>query len=182
MGDLGMHVLHLPLRFGWKPKNVRSLLSKVVKERPDKEGKMIPCETWDNAILACEVKTENQEFPMVLSTKRIAPGHTNTWFIRIQGTQFSAEYSTKYPKQVCSLPYTPGKPQAWQVLDINNHSAYKVITGNIFEFGFSDSILQMWAAFCDEMIHPKSMKQPFYCVTPEETVHSHDPDGGSGIQ
>ena len=35
MGDLGMHVLHLLIRFGWKPQNVRSLLTKVVEERPD---------------------------------------------------------------------------------------------------------------------------------------------------
>ena len=28
MGDLGMHVLHIPLRFGWMPANVRGLLSK----------------------------------------------------------------------------------------------------------------------------------------------------------
>src|SRR5690606_18878053 len=30
MGDLGLHVLHLPLRFGWRPRNVRALLSKIV--------------------------------------------------------------------------------------------------------------------------------------------------------
>lgn len=100
MGDLGLHVLHLPLRFGWKPASVRALLSKIVDERPDGKGGSAPCETWDNAILACDVKTEDQQFPMILSTKRIAPGHANTWFIRIQGTAFSAEFTTKNPKQV----------------------------------------------------------------------------------
>lgn len=95
MGDLGMHVMHLPLRFGWKPKNVRSLLSDIVHERPDGNGSKQPCETWDNAILACEVETGDARFPMMLSMKRIAPGHANTWFIRIQGTDFSAEFSTK---------------------------------------------------------------------------------------
>ena len=34
MGDLGMHMLHLPLRFGWKPMSVRALLNKVVETRP----------------------------------------------------------------------------------------------------------------------------------------------------
>jgi hypothetical protein len=31
----------------------------------------------------------------------------------------------------------------------------------------------MWAAFCDELAHPDGMRQPFYCVTPEETAQSH---------
>ncbi|BBI32896.1 Gfo/Idh/MocA family protein [Cohnella abietis] len=173
MGDLGMHVLHLPLRFGWKPDNVRSLLSKIVPERPDGKGELVPCETWDNAILATEVKTEDQQFPMILSTKRIAPGHANTWFIRIQGTEMSAEFTTKNPKQVASLPYTPGAQQAWHVVDAPYKSAYGTITGGIFEFGFSDSILQMWAAFCDELVNGKNMQQPFYCATPEEAADSH---------
>ena len=52
-------------------------------------------------------------------------------------------------------------------------SAYPVITGSIFEFGFPDAILQMWAAFCDELLNGPGMKQPFYCVTPEEAAESH---------
>ncbi|RKP49915.1 gfo/Idh/MocA family oxidoreductase [Cohnella endophytica] len=173
MGDLGMHVLHLPLRFGWKPNSVRALLSKIVPERPDNQGGMVPCETWDNAILACDVKLADQKFPMVLSTKRIAPGHANTWFIRIQGTAMSAEYSTKNPKQIASLPYAPGGQQAWHVLDTPYKSAYSTITGGIFEFGFSDSILQMWAAFCDEVVHGNQMQQAFTCATPSEAEDSH---------
>jgi predicted dehydrogenase len=174
MGDLGMHVLHLPLRYGWKPKSVRALLSNIVPERPDGHGGMVPCETWDNAILATEVETEDQQFPMVLSTKRIAPGHANTWFIRIQGTEFSTEFTTKFPKQLASLPYKPGSQQAWHVADAPYRSAYETITGGIFEFGFSDSILQMWASFCDELIHGKDgMAQSFTCATPEEAMGSH---------
>ncbi|MEK8128330.1 Gfo/Idh/MocA family oxidoreductase [Paenibacillus filicis] len=174
MGDLGLHVLHLPLRFGWKPGSVRALLSKIVPQRPDGKGGMAPCETWDNAILACEVKTDGQQFPMVLSTKRIAPGHANTWFIRVTGTDFSAEFTTKNPKQIASLPYTPGGVQAWHVADAPYKSAYGTITGGIFEFGFSDSILQMWAAFCDELTNGRDgMRQSFYCATPEEAADSH---------
>ncbi len=45
---------------------------------------------------------------MTLSTKRIAPGHQNTWFIKVWGTEFSCEYSTKNPKQIASLPYEAG--------------------------------------------------------------------------
>jgi predicted dehydrogenase len=173
MGDLGMHVLHLPLRFGWKPRSVRALLSNIVRERPDQEGQMVPCDTWDNAILACDVVTPEQAFPMLLSTKRIAPGHSDTWFIRIQGTSLSAEFTTKNPKQLAWLPYTPGGEQEWRVMDMPYQSAYPTITGSIFEFGFSDSLLQMWAAFCDELVHGSAMLQPLSCVTPSETRGSH---------
>jgi predicted dehydrogenase len=174
LGDLGMHVVHMPLRFGWKPQNVRALLSKIMKERPDRSGAMVPCETWDNAIMACQGVAGDQEFPMLLSVKRIAPGHANTWFIRIASTTLSAEFTTKNPKRLAWLPYTPGGDQDWHVADVPYQSAYPVITGGIFEFGFSDSILQMWAAFCDELVHGKAgMKQPFQCATPEETADSH---------
>jgi hypothetical protein len=71
------------------------------------------------------------------------------------------------------MTYTPGGVQAWQSQDLGSESAYQTITGGIFEFGFSDSILQMWAAFCDELAHADSIRQPFYCVTPEETERSH---------
>ncbi len=174
MGDLGMHVLHMPLRHGWRPSTVRALLSKVVSQRPDSKGQLVPCKTWDNATLACEVNADAGPFPMILSMKRIAPGHNNTWFIRVTGTSLSAEFSTKNPKQLATLPYTPGGGQAWHVIDVPCKSAYDMITGQIFEFGFSDSILQMWAAFCDEVAHGrKGMKQPFHCATPQEAHDSH---------
>jgi hypothetical protein len=110
---------------------------------------------------------------MTLETKRIAPGESNTWYIRVLGTKYSAEFSTKYPRTLRSMSYTPGGAQSWQVQDLGSQSAYPTITGAIFEFGFSDSVLQMWAAYCDELVHPTTMHQPFYCVTPEETAQSH---------
>src|SRR5699024_5549131 len=70
MGDIGIHTLHLPLRFGWYPKNVRALLSNIMTERPNHQGKYVPCETWDNAILACQAGSKKAEFPMTLSMKR----------------------------------------------------------------------------------------------------------------
>lgn len=173
MGDLGMHVMHLPLLFNWNILNVRSLLSKIVDERPDSSGKMVPCETWDNATLACEARAGDQVFPMLLTMNRIDPGHANTWFIRIKGTKFSAEFSTQYPKQIKYMTYTPGQEQAWNQTDMPYESAYKTITGSIFEFGFTDSILQMWASFCDEIANGK-VSTSVKCVTPEQTVKAHE--------
>ncbi len=175
IGDLGMHAVHAPLRMGFRASNVRALLTKIVPERPGPNGAMVPCETWDNAILACEVNDGGFTFPMTISTKRIAPGHQSSMFLRVYGSERSVEYMTKYPKQLRYLPYTPGGEQAWREVDTPFMSAYPTITGDIFEFGFTDAILQMWAAFCDELAHGREgMKQPFYCVTPEEIAASHD--------
>jgi hypothetical protein len=70
MGDLGMHVLHIPLRFGWFPHRVHAQLAKIVKERPDGKGKMVPCGTWDNATIfgEVEVASKGERFPITLHT------------------------------------------------------------------------------------------------------------------
>lgn len=173
LGDLGIHVVHIPLRSGWIPRDVTAQLANVVPERPDGKGGVAACETWDNATILgrCDVAGG---FPMILHTKRISPGDTNTWFIRVHGMRLSMEYSTKYPKTLRTLQYQPGGTQAWQHLDLGYESAYPAITGGIFEFGFPDAILQMWAAFCDELANGESgMRQPFTCVTPAEAAESH---------
>lgn len=175
MGDLGMHALHLPLRFGWKPKRVYAALSNIVHQRPNADGVMVPCETWDNATLLCDVEAEGQSFPLTIQTHRISPGDTNTWYLRIIGTKFSVEYSTKYPKTLRYMVYQPGGEQAWQAVDLGYETAYPAITGGIFEFGFSDGLQQMWAAFCDQLVHGvDGMRQPFYCATPQETAAHHE--------
>lgn len=174
MGDLGMHPLHIPLRAGWMPNNVRAMLSNIVTQRPDASGQLVPCETWDNATLACEVQTSDQHFPMFIQTYRISPGDTNTWYIRVTGTKFSVEYSSKFPKTLRTMEYTSGGEQAWKVLDMGYETAYPTITGGIFEFGFSDGLLQMWAAFCDQLANGRDkMLQSYYCATPEETALHH---------
>ncbi|HZC59653.1 MAG TPA: Gfo/Idh/MocA family oxidoreductase [Chthoniobacterales bacterium] len=174
MGDLGMHVLHIPLRFGWFPRRVHAQLAKIVKERPDGKGGRVPCKTWDNATIYGEVEKAGAEFPITFHTKRIAPGESNTWFIRVFGMKRSMAFSTKYPKTLSVMEYKPGGTQGWQQIDLGYQSAYPTITGNIFEFGFTDCILQMWAAFCDELVHGREkMLQQFYCVTPEEAHQTH---------
>ncbi len=175
MGDLGMHALHLPLRAGWKPANVRAVLSDVFPERPDGHGGTAACDTWDNAVLLCEVEADSGDtFPLRIETKRIAPGETNTWTIEVDGTEGSIAYTSKLPKTLRWMEYAPGAPQAWRVLDLGSESAYPTITGAIFEFGFSDAILQMWAAFLDELAHGRDgMQQPFHCATPDEAAATH---------
>lgn len=174
MADLGMHAVHLPFRFGWVPQNVRALLSNLFTERPGKDGTLVPCDTWDNAILATEAEAEGERFPMIIETKRIAPGETNTWYLEVLGTEHSMAFSTKYPRTLRLMDYRPGGEQAWQSIDLGFTSAYRTITNSKFEFGFADALLQMWAAFLDELAHgAQQMLQPFTCATPEEAELSH---------
>src|SRR3954452_7942602 len=174
MGDLGMHALHLPLRAGWKPRSVHAILSDVVTERPGPDGEAVRCDTWDNAVLLCEADDRGRPFPLRVETKRIAPGETNTWTIEVDGTEGSIAYTTKLPKTLRTMRYEPGGPQEWRVVDLGSQSAYPTISGAIFEFGFSDAILQMWAAFLDELAHGRDgMRQPFHCATPAEAAASH---------
>ncbi|MCK5844517.1 MAG: Gfo/Idh/MocA family oxidoreductase [Victivallales bacterium] len=174
MGDLGMHTCHVPFRAGWYPKNVRAILSNVVKERPGKDGKPVPCETWDNATLLCETIDPNTEqpFPMIIQTQRIAPGETNSWSFEVKGMKGCARWCSKNPKILETMLYDGGD-QAWRAADVGWTPAYKGITGGIFEFGFSDAIMQMWAAFIHELVEGKAPAKFAGCVTLEEVAYSH---------
>ncbi|MDD3927543.1 MAG: Gfo/Idh/MocA family oxidoreductase [bacterium] len=175
MGDLGMHACHVPFRAGWMPMNVRAMLSNLVPERPDGKGGMAVCETWDNASLLCEVNNpaDGCTFPWLLKTYRIAPGEKDTWYLEVRGMKKCAGFSSKNINSIQLLDYTNGGEQAWQHVDMGHETAFKTITGGIFEFGFPDAILQMWAAFVYELVHGKPLKKFAACVTPGESGVSH---------
>ncbi|HVF84748.1 MAG TPA: Gfo/Idh/MocA family oxidoreductase, partial [Abditibacteriaceae bacterium] len=98
MNDLGLHLVHLPFRLGWQPSRVYAQLQKIYTQRPNGHGGMAPCDTWDNALLHCDVEMDGRDVPMRLETKRLAPGEANTWFIEVLGTDGGIRYSTKEPK------------------------------------------------------------------------------------
>jgi predicted dehydrogenase len=174
MGDLGMHVCFLPFRAGWRPRNVRGVLSNVMRQRPDGKGGQVSCETWDNATLLCEAgdAESDQEFPMAIKTQRIAPGEKNTWYVEILGTQKSVRFSTKRINSLELLEYE-GEEQAWQRIDMGYETVFQTISGGIFEFGFSDALLQMWAAYLYELHHGQPISRFAGCVRPEEVAYSH---------
>ena len=173
MGDLGMHVCHMPFRAGWLPQNVRAVLSNIMPERPDGKGGRVPCETWDNATLLCEAADKaGKVFPLTLKTQRIAPGETNSWSFEVKGTKACARFTTKNPRRLEVLEYDGGEQVGGQ-LDMGHETAFKSITGGIFEFGFSDGILQMWAAFVHELAEGKPLARFAGCATPQETAWSH---------
>jgi predicted dehydrogenase len=169
LGDLGMHVVHVPFRLGWKPARVYAQLQKIHAQRPDGKGGMAPCDTWDNALLHTEALINGEETPMRLEMKRLAPGETNTWFIEVLGTDGGARFSTKEPKTLWI--FERGKEQIWQRIDLGHQMQFPTITGGIFEAGFPDCFLQMWAAFAAE--RAGQLDNRFGCVTPAEAVFSH---------
>src|SRR4051794_28281979 len=123
MGDLGMHVAHLPLRLGWKPTSVYAQLQKIYTERPDGKGGMAACDTWDNAMLHCSAAVGGHVTPVTLEMKRMAPTETNTWFIEILGTDRGARYSTKEPKTLWT--YRRDKEQWWEKTDLGFSTTFK---------------------------------------------------------
>jgi predicted dehydrogenase len=167
MGDLGMHVAHLPLRLGWRPRSVYAVLQDIVRERPGPDGEPVACDTWDNATLHVDAGG----FPLTLETKRIAPGATNTWSLRAVGMDGGVDFSTASPKAVHRFALRDGR-QIWERLETGSQSAFATVTGPIFEFGFADAILQMWAAFLAE--RAGALGDRLGCATPAEALASHE--------
>lgn len=170
VGDLGLHTQHIPLRVGWYPKSVYGVFSNIAKERPDGKGGMAPCETWDNATLICNVEQpDGWTFPMYLETKRMQPGATNEWYLEVLGLEQSARFTTEDPNAFY-FTEAMGKNQAWCRVNIGYQPQFRTITGDIFEFGFPDSMLQMWICFLKEL---DGQEVEFGLPTPEETRKYH---------
>lgn len=171
MNDLGLHVAHVPLRMGWKPVHLHAQLQKLYTERPDGKGGMAACDTWDNAILHCDIDLPGQSgVPLTLEMKRMSPTDTNSWEIEIIGTDAGVRFSTKQPKTLYT--YTRGKEQSWAATDLGFGTPFKTITGGIFEPGFPDILMQMWAAYLAE--RAGQLGDRFGCATPDEAVTHHE--------
>lgn len=170
MNDLGLHVAHLPLRLGWKPKLIHANLQKIYPTRPDGKGGTAPCDTWDNAVLHTIVEIGGEPIPMSLEMKRMAPTETNTWIFEVLGTDRGVRFSTKEPKTLWT--YSRGAEQTWSKVDLGFETPFKTITGSIFEPGFADILMQMWAAFLAERAGVLGAR--FGCATPDEAVAQHE--------
>ena len=176
MNDLGLHALHVPLRLGWRPYEVYSVLQNLVEERPGPDGTPVVCDTWENATLHATARHQAYDFPLTIETKRVSPGNKNTWLLHAVGMDGGVSFSTKNPKRVSTFAWADqagiGREQVWQQLDSGSQSVWPTVTGGIFEFGFADSILQMWAAFLAE--REGELGDRFGCVTPHEALATHE--------
>jgi len=170
MNDLGLHVVHIPLRLGWKPARVHAQLQKIHRERPDGRGGTAPCDTWDNAVVHATVEIGGEPVPMTLEMKRMAPGETNTWLFEALGTERGVRFSTKEPKTLWT--YRRDREQWWERTDLGFGTGFRTITGAIFEPGFPDILMQMWAAFLAE--RAGQLGRRFGCATPDEAVAQHE--------
>lgn len=175
LGDLGPHVCTLPFRAGWVPRNVRAVLSNIIPSRPDGQGGVVPCETWDNATLLCEMEATDsgERFPLTLRAHRISPGQRNNWYIEILGTAASARYSLRQANTLEVLEYRGGAEQQWRRIEMGQETAFRSITQELAQFGVCDAILQMWAAYLYELEAGRPLSRFAGCTRPEETALWH---------
>lgn len=175
LGDLGPHACTLPFRAGWVPRNVRAVLSNIIPSRPDGHGGAVPCETWDNATLLCEMEDPDSGgvFPLTLRAHRISPGQRNNWYIEILGTAASARYSLRQANTLEVLEYHGGTEQQWRQIEMGQETAFRSITQELAQFGVSDAILQMWAAYLYELDAGRPLSRFAGCTRPEETTRWH---------
>jgi predicted dehydrogenase len=171
LNDLGLHAVHLPLRLGWKPERLYARLQNLVPHRPDGQGGIAVCDTWENAWLDGEfTDAEGHAVPISLEVKRVSPGDTDNWYLEVLGLEAGYRFSTKEPRTL--WVFRRDKEQWWQKTDLGMTPPFKVITPGITEFGFADCFQQMLAAFAAEwagVLGPR-----LGCVTPDEAVASHE--------
>ena len=174
MGDLGVHVAHVPLRLGYRPETVYAMLDDIVTERPGPDGAPVRCDTWDNALLALRVPSAPDEgarqFSMLWETRRIAPGQMNSWAFEALGMDGGVRFNTRSPAVLHRFS-TSGGEQLWSEVQPGHSSAWPVVTGGIFEFGFLDALLQMWASYFAERIG--ALGERFGTATPAEALYAH---------
>ena len=174
MGDLGLHVAHVPLRLGYQPSSIYALLEDIVTERPAAAGSAdtVRCDTWDNALITMRGRALDQAraFPMIWETKRIAPGNMNTWAFEAYGMDGGVRFSTRTPAYFERFRRS-GSEQIWEQVQPGNVSVWPMVSGAIFEFGFADALLQMWASYLAE--RAGELGDRFSTATVAEVVESH---------
>jgi predicted dehydrogenase len=150
------------------------MLDDVVTERPGPDGTPVRCDTWDNALLALRVPTSAAEsarrFSMLWETRRIAPGQMNSWAFEALGMDGGVRFTTRQPAVLQRFSVSGGE-QAWSEVQPGHTSAWPVVTGGIFEFGFLDALLQMWASYFAERIG--ELGDRFGTATPAEALDAH---------
>jgi hypothetical protein len=79
-------------------------------------------------------------------------------------------FSTKNPAVYHTFALRNGE-QVWSEIQPGHLTNWPVITGHIFEFGFPDALLQMWAAYFAE--REGKLGDRFACASVEEVINSH---------
>jgi predicted dehydrogenase len=111
-----------------------------------------------------------RRFSMLWETRRIAPGHSNTWFFDAIGMEGGVRFSTREPTLLRRFTVREGE-QIWEEVQPGLVSAWPVVSGPIFEFGFGDALLQMWASYLAE--RAGELQGRFGTATPAEALFAH---------
>ena len=107
---------------------------------------------------------------MLWETKRIAPGNMNTWVFEAVGMDGGVRFSTRTPAYFERFR-REGSEQIWEQIQPGNVSVWPMVSGAIFEFGFADALLQMWASFLAE--RAGELGDRFATATVAEAVAAH---------
>ena len=79
-------------------------------------------------------------------------------------------FSTRQPTLLHRFAIRDGE-QIWEEVQPGNVSAWPVVSGAIFEFGFGDALLQMWASYLAE--REGALNGRFGTATPAEALLAH---------
>jgi predicted dehydrogenase len=107
---------------------------------------------------------------MLWETRRIAPGQMNSWSFEALGMDGGVRFSTRSPATLQRFARRDGE-QVWEEVQPGNVSTWPTISGAIFEFGFSDALLQMWAAYLAE--RAGQLGDRFGTATVAEALDAH---------
>ncbi len=94
----------------------------------------------------------------------------NSWSFEALGMDGGVRFSTRWPTTLQRFATRDGE-QIWEEVQPGNLSAWPTISGGIFEFGFSDALLQMWASYLAE--RAGALGDRFGTVTPREALDAH---------
>lgn len=96
----------------------------------------------------------------------------DTWALEVVGMDGGVAFSTRYPATTRRFRVSDRGEQVWEEVQAGHNSVFATITGGIFEFGFTDALLQMWAAYLAE--RAGLLGDRFGCATPAEALASHE--------
>ncbi|MEI7630574.1 MAG: hypothetical protein WCJ73_05450 [Actinomycetes bacterium] len=94
----------------------------------------------------------------------------NTWYFEALGMDSGVRFSTRTPATYQHFVVRDGQ-QIWEEIQPGNISAWPVISGAIFEFGFADALLQMWASYLAE--RAGALGDRFGTATAQEALTAH---------
>ena len=116
-------------------------------------------------------RNRRSALPHAADAKHIAPGETNTWFIRIHGTELSVEFHHQVPEDTSHLTFHAGKPrESWEVLDLATRRLMPPIT-----VASSSSASRTASSRCTRRSaaahgHDRMRRQP---LVPAQETHMH---------